>query len=305
MIFSASRRTDIPTWYPEWLCNRLEAGSVCVRHDARRVTRYVFSRESVDCLVLWTKNPLPLLDRLALLRGWPCVVQFTLTGYGRDVEPGLPGKLELVEALKRLSEAFGNDRVIWRYDPLFFSESYPLSWHLRCFDALAKRLEGVVQTCVVSFLDLYPKLRRRIPALGLCGDGERERKELLSALAVTAERRGIRLSLCAEAVDVPGVAHAGCISRELVERVAGGRLDVRPSRQREGCRCVACVDVGVYGTCGNGCLYCYANQDGVPVGRGAALHDPASPLLVGRISADDEVTEQRCVSLKSRQFSLL
>ena len=45
--------------------------------------------------------------------------------------------------------------------------------------------------------------------------------------------------------------------------------------------------------------------DGVPVGRGSALHDPASPLLVGRLSADDEVTDQRCASLKSRQFSLL
>lgn len=97
----------------------------------------------------------------------------------------------------------------------------------------------------------------------------------------------------------------GCLSRELVERVAGCRLDVRPSQQREGCKCVASVDVGVYGTCGNGCLYCYANQDGIPVGRGSALHDPASPLLVGRLSADDEVTDRRCASLKSRQFFLL
>lgn len=127
MIFSASRRTDIPTYYSEWLCSRLEAGSVCVRHDARRVTRYVFSREAVDCLVLWTKNPLPVLGRLASLRGWPCVFQYTLTGYGRDVEPGLPDKLELVEAMKRLSEAFGSERVIWRYDPVFFSEAYPFS----------------------------------------------------------------------------------------------------------------------------------------------------------------------------------
>ncbi|MEF2677702.1 MAG: DUF1848 family protein, partial [Bilophila wadsworthia] len=198
MLFSASRRTDIPTYYSEWLCNRLEAGNVCVRHDARRVTRYVFSREAVDCLVLWTKNPLPLLDRLALLRGWPCVFQFTLTGYGRDVEPGLPDKLQLVEAMKRLSEAFGSERVIWRYDPIFFSGAYSLSWHVRCFDALTKRLEGVTRTCVVSFLDMYPKLRRRIPALGLCGDSGQARKELLAAFAAMAERRGIRLSLCAE-----------------------------------------------------------------------------------------------------------
>lgn len=190
MLFSASRRTDIPTYYSEWLCNRLEAGNVCVRHDARRVTRYVFSREAVDCLVLWTKNPLPLLDRLALLRGWPCVFKFTLTGYGRDVEPGLPDKLQLVEAMKRLSEAFGSERVIWRYDPIFFSGAYSLSWHVRCFDALTERLEGVTRTCVVSFLDMYPKLRRRIPALGLCGDSGQARKGLLAAFAADGGAQG-------------------------------------------------------------------------------------------------------------------
>lgn len=189
MLFSTSRRTDIPTYYSEWLCNRLEAGNVCVRHDARRVTRYVFSREAVDCLVLWTKNPLPLLDRLALLRGWPCVFQFTLTGYGRDVEPGLPDKLQLVEAMKRLSEAFGSERVIWRYDPIFFSGAYSLSWHVRCFDALTERLEGVTRTCVVSFLDMYPKLRRRIPALGLCGDSGQV-EGVLAAFAAMAEAQG-------------------------------------------------------------------------------------------------------------------
>ena len=164
-------------------------------------------------------------------------------GVWRDVEPGLPDKLELVEAIKRLSEAFGSERVIWRYDPVFFSGVYSLSWHVRCFDALAERLEGVTRTCVVSFLDMYPKLRRRIPALGLCGDSGQARKELLAAFAAMAERRGIRLSLCAEDVDAPGVVHAGCLSRELAERVAGCRLDVRPSQQREGCKCVASVDV--------------------------------------------------------------
>ena len=207
--------------------------------------------------------------------------------------------------MKRLSEAFGSERVIWRYDPVFFSEAYPFSWHMRCFEALTKRLEGVTRMCVVSFLDIYPKIRRRIPALGLCGGSGQARKALLAAFVAMAERRGIRLSLCAEDVDASGVIHAGCVSRGLVERAAGCRLDVRPSQQREGCRCVASVDVGAYGTCGNGCLYCYANQDGVPVGRGSALHDPASPLLVGRLSPDDEVTEQRCASLKSRQLSLL
>ena len=208
---SASRRTDIPTYYSEWLCNRLEAGNVCVRHDARRVTRYVFSREAVDCLVFVDEEPAAFAGSVGAAAWLALCVPIHADGvWGVYVEPGLPDKLQLVEAMKRLSEAFGSERVIWRYDPIFFSGAYSLSWHVRCFDALTERLEGVTRTCVVSFLDMYPKLRRRIPALGLCGDSGQARKGLLAAFAAMAERRGIRLSLCAEDVDVPGVVHAGC-----------------------------------------------------------------------------------------------
>ena len=309
MIVSISRRTDLPALYPDWLMNRLREGFVLVRQPYRphRISRVELRPEKAECLVFWSKNPAPLLPRLEEIRrmGYHFYFQFTLNPYGPPLEAGLPPLADRLDTFRRLSETVGPERVIWRYDPIFFSGAYSLSWHVRCFDALAERLEGVTRTCVVSFLDMYPKLRRRIPALGLCGDSGQARKGLLAAFAAMAERRGIRLSLCAEDVDVPGVVHAGCLSRELVERVAGCRLDVRPSQQRAGCKCVASVDVGVYGTCGNGCLYCYANQDGIPVGRGSALHDPASPLLVGRLSADDEVTDQRCASLKSRQFSLL
>lgn len=148
-------------------------------------------------------------------------------------EPGLPDKLQLVRSYEAASwKLLGANGVIWRYDPIFFSGAYSLSWHVRCFDALTERLEGVTRTCVVSFLDMYPKLRRRIPALGLCGDSGQARKELLAAFAAMAERRGIRLSLCAEDVDVPGVVHAGCLGRELVERVAGCRLDGPVPRNR-------------------------------------------------------------------------
>lgn len=305
MIFSASRRTDIPTWYAEWLCNRLASGEVCVRHDARRVTRWLFSREAVDCLVLWTKNPLPLLGRTAFLREWPCAFLFTLTGYGEAIEPGLPDKRLLAEAFGELAGVFGADRMVWRYDPVLLNEAYTVSRHVSLFEALARRLRGHTRTCVISFMDMYPKLRRRLAGLGLREGGMDERRALAARFAEIAARNGMALRLCAEDVDVPGAEHGGCISRELAERAAGCRLEVRPSRQRTLCRCVASVDVGVYGTCGNGCLYCYANAGGVPVGRGSPLHDPASPLLTGRLAPDDAVSDRRCVSLKSRQFSLL
>lgn len=47
--------------------------------------------------------------------------------------------------------------------------------------------------------------------------------------------------------------------------------------------------------------YCYANQDGIPVGRGLSAARSRFAAACRKASADDEVTERRCASLKSRQ----
>lgn len=302
MIFSASRRTDLPSFYADWLFARLGAGEVCVRHDARNVTRYRFARKDVDCLVLWTKNPLPLLDRLPELRAWPCAFQFTLTAYGPEVEPGLPDKTLLAAVFEEVASVFPG-RVVWRYDPVFLSEDRTAAWHLDHFERLAARLEGCAETCVISFMDWYPQARRRMGALAARESTEAERRALVAGFAAAATRHGFALSLCAE--EGYGFAGRGCVTRQLAERAAGYGLDLRPSRQRPLCRCVAGVDIGAYDTCGNGCLYCYANGEGAPIGRASPLHDPASPLLVGRLSPADKVTDRLCASHRSRQLSLL
>ena len=47
MIISASRRTDIPSFYSDWFFNRLEAGFVCTRNPmkAHQVSRIFLSPE--------------------------------------------------------------------------------------------------------------------------------------------------------------------------------------------------------------------------------------------------------------------
>lgn len=308
MIFSASRRTDIPSFYAAWLFRRLEEGCVAVRHDARRVTRYVFARPDVDCLVLWTKNPLPLLPRLGDLRRWPCVFQFTLTAYGKEMEPGLPDRAARLEAFRELAAAFGPERMVWRYDPILLGGPYTVAWHLERFEALARRLRGCADACVISFLDWYPKIRGRLEALGVRESAPAERRALGAGLAAIAKANGFRLCACAEGgeLEACGIRGAGCLSRELAERAVGRRLDVGPSRQRPLCRCVASVDIGAYGTCGNACAYCYANgKDVLAPGCASLRHEADSPLLVGRLSPSDAVAERRCVSLASRQLSLL
>ena len=106
MIISVSRRTDIPAFYAEWFYNRLRAGYVLVRNpmNVHSVSKVALSPEVVDAFVFWTKNPLPLMKRLDELAEYPYYFQFTLTGYGKDIEPGLPDKKQaLLPAFKELA----------------------------------------------------------------------------------------------------------------------------------------------------------------------------------------------------------
>ena len=108
MIVSASRRTDIPALYSDWLMNRLDEGFVLIPNprNPNRLSRVALSPETVDCFVFWTKNPAPMLDRLDRFDafGFPYYFQFTLTPYGRDIEPGLPDKNELIRTFSELSD---------------------------------------------------------------------------------------------------------------------------------------------------------------------------------------------------------
>ena len=94
MIISASRRTDIPTYYSDWLFNRLKEEYVLVRNpmNIHQIGRINLSPDVVDGIVFWTKNPVPMLNRLWELERYHYYFQFTLTAYDKDVEPNIPSK---------------------------------------------------------------------------------------------------------------------------------------------------------------------------------------------------------------------
>lgn len=81
MIISVSRRTDIPSYYSEWLFNRLNAGYAYVRNpmNPHRISEVSLSPDVVDGIVFWTKNPTPMLNRLHELQDYTYYFQFTLT----------------------------------------------------------------------------------------------------------------------------------------------------------------------------------------------------------------------------------
>jgi hypothetical protein len=310
MIVSASRRTDIPNYYSDWFFNRIDEGFVCVRNpmNPRQVSRVSLSPDVVDGIVFWTKNPAPMLKKLDRLRDYVYYFQFTLTPYGKDVEPNLPSKNDaLVPAFQALADRIGKNRVVWRYDPILFNEKYTFDYHLQYFEALARRLAGYTDRCTVSFLDAYRHIRRATDLLKIAEPDLSQKEALMRRFVQIAGEAGMTMDTCAEAIDLSrlGVGHARCIDPQRLEALGGYPLDIpKDKNQRPECGCAAGVDIGAYDTCRNGCLYCYANRGASAVRKNAAAHDPASPLLSGRVEPGDVVTERVGKSYRGVQTKL-
>ena len=305
MIISASRRTDIPANHSQWFFRRLEAGFVCVRNPVNfhQVSRICLSPEVVDGIVFWTKNPIPMLDRLPLLRDYPFYFQFTLTAYGQDVEPGIPSKNDrILPAFQELSRQIGPERVIWRYDPILLMPKYTAGYHVYYFEELAKRLSGYTQKCVISFVDLYRHLGRQFQPLTTA-----EIYELAGRFSHIAQKYHIALETCAESIDLSqfGIRHGHCIDGELLEKLIGQPLSLtKDKNQREACGCMASIDIGMYDSCANGCKYCYANHSPAALRRNIQAQDPTSPLLCGNLTPEDIVRDRAAASCKEAQAKL-
>lgn len=310
MILSASRRTDIPNYYSEWLAGRFREGYLCVRNpmNHRQVSRIILDPSVIDCIVFWTKNPLPMFPRLHEFDRYPYYFQFTLTGYGREIEPGLPDKREvLIPAFQELARRIGQDRVIWRYDPVFLTDRYSVGYHERAFSQIAEALAGMTKRVVISFLDEYEKTRRNMKNVRLEGLTEGKMKQLAGTFALIAGKYGMEIQTCAERIDLSeyGITHGACIDKEYIEYLLGCRLrGGRDRGQRPACGCMESLEIGSYHTCRNGCRYCYANFSDEQVQESISGYDMDSPILCGRLEPGDRVTERKTTTLRQMQMTL-
>ncbi len=299
MLISASRRTDIPAHYSEWFWNRLQEGYALVRNpvNPHQVSRVCLAPDQVDGIVFWTKNPIPMLEQLDRLRGYLYCFQFTVTSYGADVEPGVPSKSrQIIPAFQRLSDRIGPERVIWRYDPILYSSTYTMDYHIRYFAELAKRLAPYTKKCTISFLDVYRKIAKRMAEQGIWAPSAVEQRALAKELSAIAHSYGLPVETCAEEIDLQayGIGHGHCIDGSLWEKWLGRPLrGGKDKNQRLACGCVESVEIGAYDTCPNGCCYCYASTDAAAAAARRAGHDPHSPLLWGKLEPEDRVTERK------------
>ena len=100
MIINTGGRTDTVQYYTKWLLRRFSEGYVLVRNPLfpHKVNRYELTPDKVDCVVFCSKNYKPILPHLhEITDRFNTYFHYTITAYGRDVEPGVPSIRESMD----------------------------------------------------------------------------------------------------------------------------------------------------------------------------------------------------------------
>lgn len=271
-----------------------------------QVLKYRLDPEVVDVLCFCTKNPIPMLPRLPAIGAFRQFWFVTLTPYGKEIEPNVPQKQEILEAIKALSAVIGPKCIGWRYDPIFVTEKYSVAYHIRAFQRMARQLCGYVNSCVVSFIDLYEKTKRNFPQAAAVDTDVQEL--LIHEFVKIGQEYRIPIRTCCENPDLAkfGADASGCMTKKVLEDATGCRFAIPKARKspRAECDCLLGADIGMYNTCPHCCMYCYANSDRQTVAQNLLLHDPRSPLLIGNLQPNDCVIEAKQASYLTEQLTL-
>lgn len=309
MILSVSRRTDIPAFYSDWFMNRLREEVVMVRNpmNYHGISKINLSPNVVDCIVFWTKNPQPMFKYLdEIEKKYKFYFQYTMNAYEKDMEPNLPNLDERLKNFIYLSERYGKERVIWRYDPIVITPKYSLEWHIKKFEYIASKLRNYTKTCVFSFLDIYDKNRKNLSKLEIQTIDQDTMIDIARKIKPIADKNNIELKTCSEDIDLYefGIKKSCCIDPNLIADIVGCKIkSIKDKNQRESCGCVESIDIGQYNTCKHGCVYCYANYSQESVKTNCLKHIKTSKLLLGDIETDDKIHERDVKSLKELQTS--
>ena len=287
MILNVSGRTDIVAFYSKWFMNRYNEGYVDVRNPfyPKLVSRIYF--DDVDLIVFCTKNPIPILNDLNKINK-PIIFQVTLTPYGKDIEPNVISKGNIINAIKKLSNLLGTDNVYVRYDPILINDRYDVNFHIKSFKSLCEKLNGYVKHVIVSFVDNYKNVRNNISILKLNKIDDDIYKKIGENFSKIALDNGMTVQTCYEKNDLSeyGFISNPCVSKELALSLTGKKFFKWKARN---CGCVEMVDIGVYNTCKHFCKYCYANFDENKVLKNIKKHDDTSSLLIGYLKNDDVI----------------
>lgn len=295
VIISASRATDIPAFYSDWLMRRLEAGYVKWINPFNRQAQYVsFAKTRV--IVFWTKNAKPLIKHLPVLdrMGINYYFTFTLNDYEAEgLEPNLPKLSARIQTFQQLAKTIGKKKIIWRFDPLILGKDLTVERLLQKVQRVGEALHPFTEKLVISFADIsiYKRVQRNLINGGFADYLEFDQPKMEAIAAGLAEINrewGLQIATCGEEIDLAayGITQNKCIDAQVMIELfphdqdlmkflgeeppqpslfpgiteSGRRsINLKDRGQRRSCGCIASKDIGQYNTCMHLCKYCYAN----------------------------------------------
>ena len=264
MIISASRRTDIPSLHTKWFLNRLKEEYVITQNPISKNNFYKIplNKNIVDIIVFWSKNP--NIDFLKEVRDleYKFYLHFTITPYDKNIERNIPNKNLLIRNFQVIGKLFGKERIIWRYDPIILNDDFDANYHINNFKNFADSLNGYTDECIFSFVQIYSKIKNNIKNIN-----DNDKIILIENIKEISEKNNIKLKSCSQDFDNITnirVEKSACIDKERIQKILGYSIKEKKDKsQRKLCNCIESIDIGMYNTCTNGCIYCYANSKNI------------------------------------------
>lgn len=275
-IISASRRTDLVAFFPEWLSSAIKKERAAVYGPSGHVFQVDLSPQAVHTFVLWSKNFSNLIMNFVSLqdelRKYPQLyLHFTITGLGgtsieREIPPPEATLLQLDSLVKIAGEP---ERVSVRFDPvIFWNEGEKVKTNLMYFEKIAPELSmRGIKSIRFSFAQWYSKAKKRAARqnFSYVDPSQDEKTEGARYLVDVARSWDLNLYACSQSFlsEVTGVRPSACIDGGLLQSLHPSGEDVSKQKdrsQRSECRCTESIDIGSYTqSCPHSCLYCYAN----------------------------------------------
>ncbi len=287
MILNVSGRCDIVAFYSKWFMNRYKEGFVDTRNPfyPKLVSRIYF--KDVELIVFCTKNPEPIISYLKDI-SQKILFHVTLTPYKEEIEPRVLHKEKIIDNIKKISKIIGKDNIYVRYDPIFLSDDYDLSYHEKAFSKMCSLLKGYVKHIIISFLDEYKNTKNNRHVLKYKYFTESDYEFIGKTFSRIAKENDMDIRTCYEKRNLVkyGFLDDVCVSRELAYKMTGKIYKKWTARN---CGCCSMVDIGEYNSCNHLCKYCYANFDESLITKNMKNHDPDSSLLIGHLKDDDEI----------------
>lgn len=313
VIISASRSTDIPAFYSQWLINRISKNYLKWINPFNGLPQYI-SFNKTRLIVFWSKDPSPLLGNLDFFddRGINYYFQFTLNNFEYEgLEPNIPPLLSRLEIFQRLSDKIGKEKVIWRFDPIILTDSTSINDILERLEYIGNYIYKFTNKLVISFADIS---EYRYVANNLSNNGikyiditKEQMIEIAQKIQLLNRNWRLQIASCAEAINLEksDIIHNRCIDDGLIAKLFSRDKELmsfigfnplkqlsflqpnsvlnntlKDKGQRKACGCIKSKDIGVYSTCGHGCLYCYANRTPPLAITNLAKHNPNAESIV-------------------------